>query len=160
MIIKNGSVALPGKDKLEELDIRITGEKIVELGSDLTGDDEIIDAAGMIVLPGGIDPHVHFDDPGFTDREDFAHGTAAAASGGVTTIIDMPCTSIPPVTTMANLEEKLAVVGKEAVIDFGFHGGSPPSQWGQAIRKIFGIFPGSYSDLRPTSSRLWNSSAV
>lgn len=126
MIIKNGNVALPGKDELAELDIRIDGERIVELGSGLSGDDEIIEARGMMILPGGIDSHVHFDDPGFTDREDFAHGTAAAASGGITTIIDMPCTSIPPVTTIANLEEKLAVVEKEAVIDFGFHGGIAP----------------------------------
>ena len=137
MIIRNGKVALPGKDKLEELDIRIAGGKIVELGSGLSGDDEIIDAAGMIILPGGIDPHVHFDDPGFTDREDFAHGTAAAASGGVTTIIDMPCTSIPPVTTMANLEEKLAVVEKEAVIDFGFHGGIAPQSMGPGYPENF-----------------------
>jgi allantoinase len=131
MIIKNGSVALPGKDDLTEFDIRIADGEIVELGSDLSGDDEIIEARGMMILPGGIDSHVHFDDPGFTDREDFAHGTAAAASGGITTIIDMPCTSIPPVTTIANLEEKLAVVEKEAVIDFGFHGGIAPQSMGE-----------------------------
>jgi allantoinase len=77
----------------------------------------------MHVLPGAIDPHVHFDDPGYTDREDFVHGTSAAASGGVTTIIDMPCTSVPPVTSMANLREKLSVVSPRAVVDYAFHGG-------------------------------------
>ena len=126
MIIRNGNVALPGQDDLAKIDIRIDGETIVELGPGLSGDDDIIDARGMMILPGGIDPHVHFDDPGFTDREDFAHGTAAAASGGITTIIDMPCTSIPPVTNITNLEEKLLVVEKKAVIDFGFHGGIAP----------------------------------
>lgn len=137
MIIKNGNLALPGQDDLAEIDIRIAGGKIVELGPGLTGDDEIIEARGMMILPGGIDPHVHFDDPGFTDREDFAHGTAAAASGGITTIIDMPCTSIPPVTTIANLEEKLAPVEKEAVIDFGFHGGIAPQSMGAGYPENF-----------------------
>jgi len=137
MIIRNGKVALPGNDELTEIDIRIADGKIVELGAALAGDDEIIEARGIIILPGGIDPHVHFDDPGFTDREDFAHGTAAAASGGITTIIDMPCTSIPPVTTIANLEEKLAVVEKEAVIDFGFHGGIAPQSMREGYPENF-----------------------
>ncbi len=123
MIIKNGSVVLPGRKEPKALDIRIRGEKIVELGEDLSGDEEIVEARGLLVLPGGIDPHVHFDDPGFTDREDFAAGSRFAASGGITTVIDMPCTSIPPVTTVANLEEKLAAVEKKAVIDYGFYGG-------------------------------------
>lgn len=137
MIIKNGSLALPGQDDLVEIDIRIAGGKIVELGPGLSGDDEIIEAGGMMILPGGIDPHVHFDDPGFTEREDFAHGTAAAASGGITTVIDMPCTSIPPVTNIANLEEKLAAVEKKAVIDFGFHGGIAPQSMGVDYPKNF-----------------------
>jgi len=137
MIIRNGKVALPGNDELAEIDIRISDGKIVEIGPALSGDDEIIEARGITVLPGGIDPHVHFDDPGFTDREDFAHGTAAAASGGITTIIDMPSTSVPPVTTMANLEEKLAVVEKEAVIDFGFNGGIAPQSMGEGYPENF-----------------------
>lgn len=137
MIIKNGRLALPGEDEFIEGDIRIVDGKIAELGSELAGDDEDIDAQGMIVLPGGIDPHVHFDDPGFTEREDFSHGTAAAASGGITTIIDMPCTSIPPVTNIINLEEKLAVVEKKAVIDFGFYGGIAPQSMGEGYPENF-----------------------
>ncbi|MEA1929151.1 MAG: allantoinase AllB [Candidatus Auribacterota bacterium] len=137
MIIKDGNIALPGAEELVELDIRVAGGKIVELGSGLSGDDEIIEALGMIVLPGGIDSHVHFDDPGFTEREDFAHGTAAAASGGITTIIDMPCTSIPPVTTLAHLQKKLSVVEKKAVIDFGFRGGIAPQSMGDDYPENF-----------------------
>ncbi len=86
-------------------------------------DEEVVDARGLLVLPGAIDPHVHFDEPGYTDREDFLHGTSAAASGGVTTVIDMPCTSVPPVTSADNLNAKLAVVSKRAVIDYGLYGG-------------------------------------
>ncbi|HMA62884.1 MAG TPA: amidohydrolase family protein, partial [bacterium] len=75
------------------------------------------------IFPGAIDPHVHFDEPGFTEREDFYHGSCAAASGGITTVIDMPCTSLPPVTTLENLKNKLEIVQEKSVIDFGFFGG-------------------------------------
>jgi allantoinase len=137
MIIKNGAVALPGREEPEAIDIRFRGEKIVELGKNLAGDEEIIEAKGMLLLPGGIDPHVHFDDPGFTDREDFAFGSRFAASGGITTVIDMPCTSIPPVTTVANLEEKLKAVEKKAVIDYGFFGGVCPQSLGEGYPDNF-----------------------
>lgn len=126
MIVTGGRVALPGLDEPVPADIRIDGGAIscISLpGQMTTGKDEVIDAAGLLVLPGIIDPHVHFDDPGYTDREDFAHGTAASASGGVTTIIDMASTSVPPVTSAENLKTKLSVVAPKAVIDFGFFGG-------------------------------------
>src|SRR5581483_9572364 len=52
--------------------------------------DELIDATGLVVLPGAIDPHAHFEDPGHTEREDFTTGTMAAAAGGITTVIEHP----------------------------------------------------------------------
>jgi allantoinase len=67
--------------------------------------------------------HVHFDDPGYTQREDFYHGSCAAASGGITTVIDMPDTSIPPVINRDTLLQKLDVIGEKAVVDFGLFGG-------------------------------------
>lgn len=82
-----------------------------------------IDVEGRWLLPGAIDAHVHFDDPGFTHREDFASGTIAAAAGGVTTVIDMPCTCIPPVTDFASLERKLRVIGPKARVDYALWGG-------------------------------------
>ncbi len=123
MIIKNGRVALPGEKVFKVVDIRIEREQIVEIGANLSGNKNIIDAKGIIVLPGGIDPHVHFDEPGYTYREDFYHGSCAAASGGITTVIDMPCTSIPPVINKVNLQKKLDVIEKKSVIDFGLYGG-------------------------------------
>ncbi len=84
---------------------------------------EIIDGKFNLVIPGGIDPHVHFDTPGFEFRDDFEHGTTAAAYGGVTTIIDMPCTSLPPVTNKKNFEIKLNAVRNRSLIDFAFWGG-------------------------------------
>ncbi len=84
---------------------------------------EIVDGNSFIVLPGCIDAHVHFNDPGFTRREDFFTGTAAAAAGGIATIIDMPCTSLPPITDVHALESKLAAIQEKAVVDFALWGG-------------------------------------
>ncbi len=123
MIIKNGLVALRGLDEPLKLDIKIEDGRIKAIGSDLGQDDEILDASGLLIIPGGIDPHVHFDDPGYTDREDFLHGTSAAAAGGITTIIDMPCTSVPEVTSLDNLKRKLDVIAPKAIVDFALHGG-------------------------------------
>lgn len=132
MIIRGGLAALPGLDEPVRADITITDGTITSISMPARGDGsdnataanhEIIDASGLLVLPGAIDPHVHFDDPGYTEREDFSHGCAAAASGGVTAIIDMPSTSVPPVTSSENLHRKLEVVSRKAVIDFGFFGG-------------------------------------
>jgi allantoinase len=86
-------------------------------------DEEVIDLGGLLVLPGVIDGHVHFDDPGFTHREDFETGTRAAAAGGVTCVVDMPCTSLPPVTSRANLHEKLMAIQAKAHVDFMLWGG-------------------------------------
>ncbi|MCF8230851.1 MAG: allantoinase AllB [Bacteroidales bacterium] len=122
LLIKNGKVALSGENHLRNLDIETQNGVITALGSNLSGDN-VIDAGGCVVIPGGIDPHVHFDDPGFTEREDFLHGSSAAASGGITTVIDMPCTSVPPVTNLENLKEKHNHIEKKALVDYGFFGG-------------------------------------
>jgi allantoinase len=87
-------------------------------------DEEWVNLGGALVLPGAIDGHVHFDDPGYTHREDFASGTAAAAAGGVTCVVDMPCTSLPPVTDVAALENKLRAIRGKAHIDFMLWGGA------------------------------------
>lgn len=122
MIVKNGNVALPGRKDLQKLDLKIDQGKIVQIGENLSGDN-VINAEGLLIFPGAIDSHVHFDEPGFTEREDFYHGSCAAVSGGVTTVIDMPCTSIPPVTNLENLKYKLGIVQQKSVVDFGFFGG-------------------------------------
>ncbi|MEE9207539.1 MAG: allantoinase AllB [Gemmatimonadota bacterium] len=86
-------------------------------------DEEIIELGGLLVLPGVIDGHVHFDDPGFTHRENFETGTRAAAAGGVTCVVDMPGTCLPPVTSGNNLRTKLAVIRPRAHVDFMLWGG-------------------------------------
>ena len=128
MIVKNGRVALPGEADFRNADILMEGETIAAVGKGAgdhgeSGGHEIVDAEGLLVFPGGIDPHVHFDDPGYTDREDFYRGSSAAASGGITTVIDMPDTSVPPVTNRENLKRKLEAIEGKAVVDFGLYGG-------------------------------------
>lgn len=87
------------------------------------GTESLVDLGGRLALPGVVDGHVHFDDPGFTHRENFETGTRAAAAGGVTTVADMPCTSLPPVTSRSSLEYKLTVVRPKALVDFLLWGG-------------------------------------
>lgn len=125
MLIKNAACALSGEETLRKMDVRIRGEKIAEISSELIEEinEQVLDANTLEMFPGAIDPHVHFDEPGFTHREDFFHGTMAAARGGVTTVIDMPCTSLPPVITLQNLKNKLSFISQGAVVDFALYGG-------------------------------------
>jgi allantoinase len=134
-VIKNGKVALPGRKDFAVLDIRIKDEKIDAVGKNLSAQGEVLEAQGLFILPGGIDPHVHFDDPGYTKREDFYHGTCAAASGGITTVIDMPDTSAPPVTNRKNLASKLKAIEKKAVVDYGLYGGVSGSSFQQSYAR-------------------------
>lgn len=114
-IIKNGKVfykgALIGKD------IFIEDGKIVGHCS-----GEAFDASGMVVLPGMIDCHVHFREPGATQKEDFFSGSRAAAKGGVTTVIDMPNTN-PSTTTIEALEQKRHLA-KKSIVNYGFYFGA------------------------------------
>jgi allantoinase len=141
MLIRNASVALPGQDDFQKVDILVVDGKFAQVGVHLSGEGrEILDRKGMLVFPGAVDPHVHFDEPGFTHREDFAHGSAEAARGGVTTVIDMPCTSLPPVTDSKALAGKLEIVRTKAHIDFAFygglHGGMTPERIRANVREL------------------------
>lgn len=89
-----------------------------------------IDATGLYVLPGCVDGHVHMMDPGFTDREDFITGTAAAARGGATTIIEHH-RHAPPTISAAILKEKQAYLGRRSLVDFSLMGGALPSNQGE-----------------------------
>ena len=106
VLVKNARI--PQGDRMVETNILIRDGKIA--GFSPTADidaREVIDAGGNLVIPGCIDSHTHINDPGFTHRENFETGTSAAASGGVTTVIDMPCCSVPSVRSVADLQGKL-----------------------------------------------------
>lgn len=96
MIIKGGRVIDPLAKRDEVLDIKIENGKIVEIAKDIeasSGNEEIIDARGKIVVPGLIDVHVHFRDPGQTHKEDLVTGSQAAIAGGFTSVVQMANTS-------------------------------------------------------------------
>ena len=89
ILIKNGRVVTAADDYFA--DIFIEGDKVTQIGKNLAVKaDETIDATGKLVIPGGIDPHTHFDMPfgGTTSADDFESGTIAAAFGGTTSIVD------------------------------------------------------------------------
>jgi len=125
VLISKGLLALPGAEELRRASIRVEGGTIAEISESLSAraGEELVDASELIVLPGAVDPHVHFDEPGFTHREDFLHGTAEAARCGVTTVIDMPCTSMPPVIDVAALRNKLSYISRGALVDYALYGG-------------------------------------
>ncbi len=85
-----------------------------------------IDYGSKLLIPGLVDAHVHLNEPGRTEWEGFSTGTRAAASGGVTTVIDMPLNAIPPTTTLAGFKEKLAASRGQCWVDVGFYGGVIP----------------------------------
>lgn len=121
LVIRHGTVCTP--DGLRAVDVHVSGGAVTGLepaGEGGRGREEV-DARGLLVLPGGIDAHVHSRDPGFPDKEDFASLTAAAAAGGITTVVDMPNT-VPAVETAAVLEEKAEIASSRALVDFAFWG--------------------------------------
>ena len=130
-------------------DLLIEGELVASIADpgSSEGADEVIDATSLIVMPGAIDPHAHFEDPGHTEREDFTTGTMAAAAGGITTVIEHPLT-YPPVTTAALYREKREMAKEKVVVDFGLWGAlTAPSlpeireQWREGARGFKAFMP-------------------
>jgi len=104
--------------------ISVKNGKIWAIGkrSSLPRAKDELDAHGNFVLPGVIDTHVHIEEMGCSEREDFSSGSKAAASGGVTTYLEMPH-SIPPVTTITAFEKKLQLMKANSFVDFGLYAG-------------------------------------
>lgn len=122
LVVRGGTVV--SSSGRESCDLLITGGRITGRSAPGTGQgDEIVKADGLVVLPGGVDPHVHMMDPGLTEREDFPTGTAAAAVGGVTSIVEHH-RSIPFVLDAQTLREKTAYLSERSLIDFALFGGA------------------------------------
>jgi dihydroorotase len=121
LVIKNGVVAV--SSSLRRCAVAAKDGKIVWLGSNSNAPNasKMIDASGLVVLPGVIDVHVHMRDPGATYKEDFRSGTAAAAAGGVTTVFDMP-NNTPPTQDVEALRLKVTEAERKALVDYAFYG--------------------------------------
>ncbi len=105
-----------------QVDVRVEGDRIAAVESHLSpGDAEVVDAAGNLLLPGAVDVHVHFRQPGFGHKETWTTGSRSAAAGGVTTVVDQPNTDSPTVTGRA-FDEK-AALARESLVDYGLNGG-------------------------------------
>ena len=113
-------------------DVAVSGEKIAAVGPSLPASaTEEIDATGLHVFPGGIDSHVHFNEPGRTEWETIANGSAALAAGGYTSFIDMPLNSLPVTVDAAALDAKLEAARLSSLVDFAFWGGLVPGNLDQ-----------------------------
>ena len=121
LVIRGGDVILPTGRAIA--DIAVTGGVITAIGTDIGATAETIDARGLVVLPGLVDAHVHFNEPGRADWEGWDAGTRGAAAGGVTTVLEMPLNAHPPTITAAHFDAKHAVAARKALVDFGLWGG-------------------------------------
>jgi len=103
-------------------DVGITDGRVSAIGAPGTLGDaaEVVDVTGLHLIPGAIDMHVHFREPGYTHKEDWETGTRAAAMGGVTTVFEMPNTH-PPTRSVTEFRQKQACA-KKACVDFGIYG--------------------------------------
>ena len=142
LAIRGGTVVAP--DGARRADVGIADGRIVAVAEAL--DDAAradLDATGLHVLPGAVDAHVHFNDPGRTAYEGFETGTRAAAAGGTTTIVDMPLNAQPPTIDARAFDRKRAVAERTALVDFALWGGLVPGDAGRlddlAARGVVGF---------------------
>jgi dihydropyrimidinase len=119
-VVRGGRIVTSTSDFVA--DILIEGETIAAIGSFPDVDGEVVDAAGKLVLPGGVDPHTHLDAPlkGTITADDFYSGTVAAAIGGTTTIIDFPVQQKGEDPRVSHSEWASRAEGK-AVVDWSLH---------------------------------------
>lgn len=125
LLIRGSTMVLGGNEV--EGDLRVTSGIISAIapggGLEPGRNEAVIEAEGLHLLPGAIDPHVHFRDPGQPEKEDLESGSRAAAAGGVTSFLDMP-NNIPNATNRKTLENKIHLAGKKAVTHHGFFVGA------------------------------------
>ncbi len=125
LLVRGGTVVTP--TGLKRADIAAAGGRIVRIAPGIdAGASQVVDAGGQFVLPGIIDSHVHFNEPGRTDWEGIETGSASLAAGGGVAFFDMPLNSLPPVTDAAGLALKRAAAERSSRTDFALWGGLVP----------------------------------
>ena len=138
LTIRNADVVLPRS--IKKTNVSVKNGKITAIGSEIPNVGEVIDAEGLFLIPGVIDPQVHFREPGADHKEDLHSGSCAAAAGGVTSFLDMPNNS-PPVTTRKRMEEKKQLAAEKSVVNYGFFIGATSHNLEElnAVENVCGI---------------------
>lgn len=154
LVIRNGTVVTP--EGAIKADVGVVGERIAQIGAIDEGlAVRTVDASGCYVLPGGIDPHTHIEEPfmGTTTNDNWVQGTTAAAAGGVTTVIDFAY-QVHGETLSDAVKAWHAKADGNAIIDYGFHvvitdlPSSPPAEISELVEagytsfKMFMCYPG------------------
>lgn len=138
-------------------DVIITGGRISGLVEDAAGvEGRRLDATGKVVLPGGVDIHTHLREPSRIEREDFAHGTASAVAGGITTVIEMPQAD-PLVASVESLRTKRELAEQGSIADFGLYAaatGQPRDELAALQAEGVMAFKAFMSDSSPGYPRL------
>jgi len=120
LVINGGIIVSPDAEYLASIAIKDGLIHAIGAPSAMPEARQTLDATGLHILPGAIDVHVHFRDPGYPQKEDFGSGTAAAAFGGVTTVFDMPNT-LPTIATAEALAAKHRIASEKAYVDYGLY---------------------------------------
>jgi allantoinase len=129
IVIRGGTVVRP--DGRQQADISIEGGRITAIAAELGGARQEIDARGLVVMPGMIDVHLHFNEPGRTGWEGAATGSRALAAGGGTLFFDMPLNSTPVCINVQEVERKRVALEATSITDFGIWGGLVPGSVGE-----------------------------
>lgn len=123
ILLKQATALCP--ERFVQGDILIEGQRIAKIASEIssTSDMLVIDCKGLLVLPGLIDAHVHFRQPGMEHKANIASESRAAALGGVTSYMEMP-NAMPPTTTIEALHHKQAIASKDSLVNYAFYLGA------------------------------------
>ncbi len=125
LLIRRARILLPNGEFLVG-DVQVGDGKIVKVAAEIVAEvDREIDATGLTLLPGVIDPQVHFREPGLEHKEDLFTASCACAKGGVTSFLEMPNTR-PLTTTQAALDDKLRRASEKCLVNYGFFIGATP----------------------------------
>ncbi|MCH5463036.1 allantoinase AllB [Lactobacillus sp. LC28-10] len=123
-IIKNGLIVTP--TGVVNGDLAMKNGKIIAIGELSVKAEEVIDAHGQLVLPGMVDAHVHINEPGRSNWEDYHTGTQALAAGGTTSMVVMPLNALPARTTATEFNRHREIAEGQSYVDFALYGGLVP----------------------------------
>jgi allantoinase len=121
LVVRGGTLVL--EDRIVAVDVAVRDGQIAGIGPELPGGEVELDATGLHVFPGSIDPHVHFDEPGRTDWEGVDSGSRSLAAGGFSCYVDMPLNNVPVTVDGRSFDVKLKAIRERSHVDFALWGG-------------------------------------